>query len=67
MYMYVYIYTHISYIYTSHTRIYILYNWDSLHARLKRHYKGWSYKKKTKRIKHTGNLFKKIQQIESVC
>ena len=25
-------------------------NWDSLHARLKSHYKAWSYNKKKKKI-----------------
>ena len=30
----------------------ILFNWDSLHARLNSHYKAWSYKKrKDKKIK----------------
>ena len=35
-------------------------NWDSLQARLNSHYEAWSYKKKkTKRLKHTGNLFRR--------
>ena len=39
--------------------MFVFLNWNSLHARLNRHYEAWSYKKKsTKRLKHTGNLFK---------
>ena len=40
-------------------------------ARLSSHCKAWSYKKKykkiLKRLKHTGNLFRKNLQIKSVC
>ena len=47
---------------------FIFFNRDSLHARLNSHYKAWSYKKKkkrkkrrsTKRLRHIGNLFRKI-------
>ena len=43
-------------------------NWDSLHPRLNSHYKAWSYKKKgTKRLKYTGNLFRKNLQLIGVC
>ena len=32
--------------------IYVYINWDSLHSKLNRHYKAWSYKKKKhKKIK----------------
>ena len=31
------------------------FNWDSLHARLNSQYEAW----RTKRLKHTGNLFRK--------
>ena len=38
----------------------IFFNWDSLHARLNSHYKhGVTRKRSTKRLKHTGNLFRK--------
>ena len=49
---------------------FIFFNWDSLHARLNRYYKAWSYKKiyMDKMIKkHTGNLFKKNVQLIRVC
>ena len=49
---------------------FIFFNWDSLHARLNRYYKAWSYKKiyMDKMIKkHTGNLFKKNVQLIGVC
>ena len=43
-------------------------NLDSLHARLNSHYKAWSYKKRSKkRLRSTGNLFKKNLQIKGVC
>ena len=42
--------------------------WDSLHARLNSHYQAWSYKKKKhKKIKATGNLFRKNLQLKDVC
>ena len=44
-------------------------NWDSLHERLHRHYKAWSYTKKkrdTKRLRHTRNLFRKNLQLKDV-
>ena len=31
-------------------------NWDSLPAKLKRHYKTWSFKKK-ENLKHTGKMY----------
>ena len=41
---------------------------DSIHARLNSHYEAWSYKtRSTKRLKHTGNLFRKNLQIKGVC
>ena len=45
-----------------------IFNWDSLHARLKSHYKAWSYKKmkNTKRLRHTGNLSRKNLQLKDV-
>ena len=43
------------------------FNRDSLHARLNSHYKASSYKKySTKRLKHTGNLFRKNLQLIGV-
>ena len=46
-------------------------SWDFLHARLSSHCKAWSYKKKykkiKKRLKHTGNPFRKNLQIKGVC
>ena len=43
-------------------------NWDSPYARLNSHYEAWSYKKRsTKRLKHTGNLFRKNLQLKDVC
>ena len=59
-YIYIYIYIH----------IYIYIYWDSLQARLNRHYKAWSYKKNKKthkRLKHKGNLFREILQSIGVC
>ena len=43
-------------------------NWDSLHAKLNSHYEAWSYKKKrsTKRLKHTGNQFRKNLQLKDI-
>ena len=44
-------------------------NWDSLHARLNSHYEAWSYKEKKKaqkRLKATGNLFRKNLQLKDV-
>ena len=44
------------------------FNWDSLHARLKSHYKAWSYtKKKRKKIDDTGNVVTKSTQSVGVC
>ena len=41
------------------------FNWDSLHARLNSHYKALSYKKKKhKKLRHTGNLFRKNLQLK---
>ena len=48
---------------------------DLLHARLKSHYKAWSYKKKKHkkikanlfRRKSTGNLFRRNLQLIGVC
>ena len=41
------------------------FNWDPLHARLNSKYKAWSYRKIcTKRLKHTGNLFRKNLQFK---
>ena len=38
----------------------LFFNWDSLHASLNSHYKARSYKKKKqKRLKYTGVLFRK--------
>ena len=43
-------------------------NWDSLHARLNSGYEACSYKKRnTKRLKHTGNLFRTNLQLKDVC
>ena len=46
-------------------------DWDSLHAWLNRHCKPQSLENKaqksTKRLKHTGNLFRKNQQLKGVC
>ena len=39
----------------------------SLHARLISHYEAWNYKKDTKRLKHTLNLFRKNLQIKGAC
>ena len=51
--------------------IYNIFNWDSLHARLSSHYKAWSHgvtkKSSTKRLNHTGNLFRKNLQLTGVC
>ena len=46
-------------------RLFFFFNWNSLHARLNSHYKAWSFKKKDaqKRLKHTGNLFRKDLQL----
>ena len=35
-----------SFIMTSNIYIFVIFNWDSFHARLNSHYKTWSYKKK---------------------
>ena len=44
------------------------FNCDSLHVRLNSHYEAWSYKeKKNKKLKHTGNLFRKGIQLKDVC
>ena len=43
----------------------IFLNWDSLYARLNSNYEVWSYKKK-KRLKYTGNLFRKNLQLRGV-
>ena len=45
--------------------IILFYNWDSLHTRLKNHYKAQSYKKK-KHKKHTGNLLRKNLKLKGV-
>ena len=51
-----------------HNFFLFFFNWYSLHARLSSHYKTWSYKKeKHKKVKHTGNLFRKILQLKDVC
>ena len=47
-------------------------NWDSVHARLNSHYDAWSYEKKKhekvlKRLKLTGNMFRKNLQLKDVC
>ena len=43
------------------------FNLDSLHARLNSHQEAQSYKKKKpKRLKHTGNLFRKCLQLKDV-
>ena len=43
------------------------FNWDSLHARLNSLYEAWSYKeRRTKRLKHTRNLFRKNLQLKDV-
>ena len=48
--------------------LYFLKNCDSLHARLNSHYKACSYKKKKhKKIKHTGNLFRKNLKLKDIC
>ena len=45
-----------------------MFNWDSLHARLNSHYKaGVTRKRITKRLKHTGNLFRKNPQLKDDC
>ena len=39
-----------------------------IQARLNSHYEAWSYKKRSpKRLKHTGDLFRKDLQLEGVC
>ena len=44
------------------------FNCHSLHARLNNHHKTWCYKKKKpKRLKHTGNLFRKNLKLKNVC
>ena len=44
------------------------FNWDSLHARLNSHHEAWKNKKKrTKRLKHKGNMFRKNLQLKDVC
>ena len=44
------------------------FNWDSPHAGLNNHCKAWSYKKKKhKKLKHKGNLFRKNLQLIGVC
>ena len=46
----------------------IFFNWDSLHARLNSHHEAWKNKKKrTKRLKHKGNMFRKNLQLKDVC
>ena len=46
----------------------LFFNWDSLHERLNSHYEAWSYKKtKHKKLKHTGNLFRKKPKLKDVC
>ena len=43
------------------------FNWDPLHARLNSLYEAWSYKeRRTKRLKHTRNLFRKNLQLKDV-
>ena len=44
------------------------FNWDSLHASLNSHTRhGVTRKRKTKRLSHTGNLFRKNLQLKDVC
>ena len=43
-------------------------NWDSLHARLKQPPQGMELQEqKHKRLKHTGNLFRKKLKLKGVC
>ena len=59
--------------YLSSDRIVIkiyFFNWDSLHTSLNNHETAWSYiqeKEAQKRLKHTGNLFRKNLQLTDVC
>ena len=51
---------------------FFFFNWDLFHAKLNSHYEAWSYmkkktKKKTKRLKLTGNLFRKNLNLKHVC
>ena len=47
---------------------YFFKNWDSLHARLKQAPLGMELQElKHKRLKHTGNLFRKNLQLKGVC
>ena len=51
----------------SSRRCNFFFNWHSLQARLKSHYKARSYRERsTKRSKHTGNLFRKKLQLIGV-
>ena len=46
----------------------LFFNWDSLHARLNSDYETWNYMKNViKRLKHSGNLFRKNLQLKAVC
>ena len=48
--------------------IYLFFNWVSLHARLNSHYEhGDTRKRNTKRLKHTGNQFRKNLQLKDIC
>ena len=42
------------------------FNWDSLHARLKSHYKAWNYQEK-KHKKHIRNLLRKNLKLKGIC
>ena len=47
---------------------FFFFNWDSLHAKLKSRYgMELQEKKSTKRLKHTGNMFRKNLQLKDVC
>ena len=47
--------------------LFIYFNWDSFHVRLNSHYGAWGYmKKEYKKLKHTGNLFRKNVQLKGV-
>ena len=47
---------------------FFFFNWDSLHARLNSHYRhGVTRKRNTKRLRPTGNLFRKNLQLKDVC
>ena len=47
------------------TFFFLIFNWDSPHARLNSHYEAWSYKKK--RLQDTENLFRKNLQLKDAC